>query len=369
MIADHFDHLQDTRRAQGRLHRLDHILTVALCAVVAGAEGWADIATFGHAKAEWLTRRLGLPHGPPSADTVRRVLSTIEPDAFAEGFARWVESVATKTAGEVVAIDGKALRHSYHKDDPQAMIHMVSAWASEQRLVLAQTVVDEKSNEITAIPRLLDVLDVSGCIVTIDAMGTQTGIAAQIRDQGADYVLALKGNQGALDADVRDYFETLRPTSTGAVCYAESTDVGHGRKDVRRLWASSDVAWLVQGGDWAGLKSLVMVESERHTDGGIARQRRYYITSLPADGPSDAARLLGAVRSHWGIENGVHWVLDVVFREDESRVRQDHGGANLSVLRHLALNLLRRAESKLSLRMRRKRAGWDDRFLEEVVGI
>lgn len=212
-------------------------------------------------------------------------------------------------------------------------------------------------------------LDVTGCIVTLDAMGTQTEIAAQIRDQGADYVLALKGNQGHLDAEVREYFDLLGSTARRYCCYAETTDVGHGRKEVRRLWATSDTAWLAQRGEWAGLQSLVMVEAERHTGGEVVSQRRYYLSSLPAETPEDAARLLGAVRSHWGIENAVHWVLDVVFREDESRVREGHGGANLSALRHLALNLLRRRETKQSLRMRRKRAGWDEGFLGEVVGI
>ncbi len=370
MISDHFDHIEDPRRAQGRLHRLDHILTIALCAVVSGSDGWDDIEAFADAWEPWLTERLGLPHGVPSADTIRRVVSAISPQAFERGFARWVEGVATRTAGEVVAIDGKSLRRSYDKDDPKAMLHMVSAWASGQRLVLAQQTVDAKSNEITAIPALLDVLDIRGCIVTIDAMGTHTDIAAKIRGRGADYVLALKGNQETLHDDVRDYFETLRPRAAESqfAFYAETTDIGHGRKDVRRLWSSSDLGWLIQSQAWAGLQSVVMVESERHLKDVSTRQRRYFISSLPADDP---ARLLDAVRSHWGIENGVHWVLDVVFREDESRVRRDHGGTNLSVLRRLGLNLLRRTETKRkrSLRMKRKVAGWDPAFLRTVVGF
>jgi predicted transposase YbfD/YdcC len=373
LIAEHFDHIEDPRRAQGQRHRLDHVLTIALCAVVANSDGWDDIAAFAHAYEPWLTERLGLTHGVPSADTIRRVVSAIEPEAFERGFARWVEGVATKTDGEVVAIDGKSLRRSYDKDDPKAMLHMVSAWANEQRLVLAQTAVDEKSNEITAIPALLSVLDVAGCVVTIDAMGTQTEIAAQVRAQNADYVLALKGNQETLHDDVRDYFETLNPAAVSgpSARYAETRDLGHGRGEVRRGWVSSDLDWLRQRADWAGLRSIAMVESERDVGGVVARQRRYFISSLPADTDGDAARLLGAVRGHWGIENGVHWVLDVVFREDESRVRRGHGGTNLSVLRRLGLNLLRRAQTprQMSLRMKRKLAGWDVSFLASVVGI
>jgi len=211
VIADHFDHLTDPRRAQGRLHRLDHILTIALCAVVSGADGWDDIAAFADACKPWLAERLKLRHGVPSADTIRRVMSALSPQAFERGFARWVETVATRTAGEIVAIDGKTLRRSYDTDDPRAMLHMVSAWASSQQIVLAQQAVSAKSNEITAIPSLLGVLDVRGCIVTLDAMGTQTAIAAQIQRQGADYVLALKGNHERLCDDVRDFFETLAP--------------------------------------------------------------------------------------------------------------------------------------------------------------
>lgn len=326
-----------------------------------GSDGWDDIAIFAQAWQPWLTERLGLTHGAPSADTIRRVVAAIEPEAFERGFARWVEGVATKTDGEVVAIDGKSLRRSYDKDDPRAMLHMVSAWASSQRLVLAQQAVDAKSNEITAIPALLSVLDVRGCIVTIDAMGTQTEIAAQIRQQGADYVLALKRNHETLHDNVRDYFETLQPAAAEGpfARFAETREVGHGRKEVRRVWASSDLDWLLQKRDWAGLQSVVMVESERDLGGEVTRQRRYFISSLPADTVSDAERLLGAVRDHWGIENSVHWVLDVVFREDESRVRRDHGGTNLSVLRRLGLNLLRRAATtrKTSLRQKRKLAG------------
>jgi predicted transposase YbfD/YdcC len=367
-FAHHFDHLLDPRRDQGKRHRLDHILVIALCAVIAGADGWDDIAAYARAKASWLGLRIPLAHGTPSADTVRRVFATLCPEAFAQGFARWVEAIATKTSGEIIAIDGKALRHSYDKDDPRAMLHMISAWACQQNLVLAQERVDTKSNEITAIPALLAVLDLEGCIVTLDAMGTQTEIAEQICAQGGDYVLALKGNHKTLYNEVMTYFEEGRAQCWRGmpVSHAETEEIGHGRREVRRLWVSTDVAWLPKCEVWAGLRSIVLLECERHTGAGTSVERRFYLSSLAGG----AEQMLGCVRSHWGIENRLHWVLDVVFREDESRIRRDHGGQNMAVLRHLALNLLRKAEAKrLSLRMKRKRAGWDDAFLAEVVGF
>lgn len=367
-FTDYLDHLNDPRRDQGKRHQLDHLLVITLCAVVAGADGWDDIATFARAKADWLEERLALKHGTPSGDTFRRIFAALCPEAFARGFVRWVEALASKTAGEVIAIDGKTLRRSYEKDDPKAALHMISAWACEQHLVLAQEKVDKKSNEITAIPALLEVLDLEGCIVTLDAMGTQTEIAAQIREQGADYVLALKGNQGTLHREVRTYFEEGHERHWRAmpVNYAETCDLGHGRKEVRRLWISTDTQWLPKAEAWVDLCSIVMIEHERHRPSGLSLERRFYISSLTVE----AEQMLGIIQSHWGIENQLHWVLDVVFREDESRIRRDHGGQNMAVLRQVALNLLRKDETKrLSLRMKRKRAGWDDAFLAQVVGF
>jgi len=365
-FAEHFDHLDDVRRDQGKLHQLADILTITLCAVLAGAEGWDDIATFAQVKAEWLSKRLELKHGSPSSDTIRRVVAAIKAEAFAKGFVRWVESVARKIDGEVIAIDGKMLRRSYDKDDPKAALHIVSAWACEQHLVLAQEKVKTKSNEITAIPALLDVLDVAGCIVTIDAMGTQLEIAEQIIDQEADYVLALKANQGNLHRQVKEYFSdgAKQGYTKMPVSYAETTDIGHGRKEIRRAWVSSDIEWLAA--PWSGLKSIVLIEHERHTNQKVSLEQRYYISSLDAE----AEKMLDVVRSHWGIENQLHWVLDVVFQEDQSRIRRDNGGQNMAVLRHLAMNLLRQDQTKrLSLRMKRKRAGWDESFLAQLIGF
>ena len=367
-IADHFASIEDHRRDQGKLHRLSDLLTIAICAVVGGAEGWQDIAAFGQAKQAWFDERLKLKHGTPSADTIRRVIARIDPAEFEKCFATWVGSLTKKIGGEVIAIDGKTFRGCYDKDDPKATLHTVSAWANTQRLVLAQRKVDSKSNEITAIPALLEVLDVAGCIVTLDAMGTQVAIAEQLQEQKADYVLALKANQGGLYEEVQGYFaDGARRAFAGMpVSQGETLDLGHGRKEIRRLWASSDVSWLGDAARWPGLKSIIKVESERHAKGAPTLERRYFISSLAAD----AGPLLGVIRSHWMIENGVHWVLDVVFSEDASRIRREHGAENFGVLRRLALNLLRQDQSKKhSLRMKRKRAGWDNDFLAEVIGI
>jgi len=365
-FATHFDHLEDSRRAQGKMHRLGDILTIALCGVLAGAEGWEDLGTYASLKERWLTGRLDLEHGVPSSDTFRRVISRIDPDAFAQGFMRWVSGFADELEGEVVAIDGKTARRSYEKDDPKAALHVVSAWASEQRLVLAQKHVESKTNEIGALPGLLQALDLEGCTVTIDAIGTQRHIAAQITGQGGDYVLALKANQKKLYREVRAYFETgeKRGFEKMPVTYAETTDIGHGRKEVRRLWVSSDVEWLPKAEEWPEVSTIAMIEHQRDTYEGKSTERRFYLSSRSAE----ADVLIGVIRSHWGIENSVHWVLDVVFREDESRIRRDNGGENMKVLRHAALNLLRQnGPEDMSLRMKRKKAGWDDSFVDDLL--
>jgi len=363
-IGEHFGSLSDDRRDQGKRHRLRDICTIAIAAVVSGAEGWDDIELFGKTKEGFFSEHLALRHGIPSADTFRRVISTIKPEHFLSCFSSWVQAVMKKTAGEVIAIDGKSLRRSYDKADPKAMLHVVSAWANTNRLVLAQERVSDKSNEITAIPKLLDILELNGCIVTIDAMGCQHEIAGQIRTQEADYILALKGNQGLLHKDVREYFESMRDFED--VDYAETIDLGHARREVRRCWVSKDVSWLYQADKWQDLHSIIMVESERSTYEHTSCEQRYYISSLSAD----AATLLEAVRSHWGVENQVHWVLDVSFGEDNARIRRDHGGENFALLRRLAMNLLRQEQSsKRSLKAKRKQAGWDNEYLAKVLKI
>lgn len=366
-LIEHFSAIDDPRIDRTKLHKLIDILVIAICATICGAEGWEDFELFGQCKIDWFKSFLELPNGIPSHDTFRRVLARLNPQQFQQAFLNWVQSVTRLTDGQVVAIDGKQLRRSHDSAAGKAAIHMVSAWAEENHVVLGQVRVDEKSNEITAIPELLRVLEVSGCIVTIDAMGCQTEIASEIVNRQADYVLAVKGNQPNLLEDLIGYFDWALADKFKQTAYAtdRTTDGGHGRLEVRRCYASEDISWLRRKAEWAGIRSIVMVESERSVGGGEAsRDRRYYISSLAAD----AEQLNRAVRSHWSIENCLHWVLDIAFREDESRIRKDHGPENMATLRQIALNLLKQDKSlKVGIKSKRKNAGWDERYLLKVL--
>lgn len=367
-LFEHFRDLDDPRWDRFKLHKFSDILFITICATICGANGWEDIEHFAHAKRDWLRGYLDLPNGLPSDDTFRRVISRIDPHAFEQCFRHWIASVVEHTDGELIAIDGKTLRGSYDSDDDKAALCMVSAWASRNRLIVAQEQVSDKSNEITALPKLLSALEISGCIITLDAMGTQRQIVEQITDAGGDYVLALKSNHPTLYEDVCTFFEEARAKAFQGIDhdYAEQTDGGHGRIEVRRCWTVGDVAWLRHQDRWAGLRSLVLIEARRIVGEAETLEQRYYITSLTAK----AAPLLAAVRGHWGIENQVHWVLDVSFREDQSRIRKDHGAANMSLLRRLTLNMIRQEQTlKWSLKGKRKRAGWDNGYLETVLGF
>jgi predicted transposase YbfD/YdcC len=329
-LLEHFADLTDPRVERTKLHQLLDILVMAMCATICGAEGWEDFAEFGKAKREWFETFLELPNGIPSPDTFRRVLQRLDPHEFEACFLRWVQSVNKIASGQIVALDGKQLRGSRDAAASLSAIHMVSAWACENRLVLGQIKVDDKSNEITALPELLRALALTGCIVTIDAMGCQTKIAEQIIDGEADYVLALKGNQGLLHEDVANYFSWAERTGFQEIAYtfAETLEKDHGRIEHRRCWATGDVAWLEQQAQWRGLQSIVMVEADREVIGkGRTVERRYFISSLPAE----AKPLLAAVRGHWGIENSLHWCLDVAMREDASRIRRDHAPENVAI--------------------------------------
>ena len=367
-FQDHFASLTDPRssHAPNQRHQLIDILVIAICAVICGADGWEDIAEYGKAQAEWFAQLLELPHGIPSHDTFRRVLSRLDPEELTQCFMSWAGALSDVSGGDIVSIDGKTLRHSFDWATSKAAIHMVSAWANANRLVLGQLKVDDKSNEITAIPKLIEMLELAGATVTIDAMGCQKDIAQAITDQGADYVLALKKNHQTLYGNVTLFLDDAQATAFVDVphAYHETVDGDHGRIETRRYWITSDIEWLGAKASWADLHSIGMVESRREVGDGVEIERRYFLTSLPCDG----VRFAHAVRQHWGVENSLHWVLDVSFNEDACRIRKDQGAQTFSVLRHIALNLLRReSRHKRGVKARRKRAGWDRDYLLQVL--
>ena len=370
-IAAHFGDLADDRRDQGKRHQLLDVITIAICAIVAGAEGWTDMELFDQAKEAWFRQFLELPHGIPSDDTFRRVFEAIDPEKFQASFISWVETISALTSGEVVAIDGKTVRGTYQKSSQKRAIDMVSAWATVNKLVLGQVKVSDKSNEITAIPELLSLLAISGCIVTIDAMGCQTEIADQIVEQGADYLLAVKQNQGHLAEDVAWLFKLATEANNAEEGFdtGDTVNKDHGRLETRRCWVITDEEWLTYIRDrqrWTNLSAVVKVEATRQVKRGKKPEVRYYIASYVAS----AKAMLATTRSHWGIENEVHWVLDVVFNEDATRIRDSNSSQNLVVLRHLALNLLRQDKSsKLSLRAKRLKATWDTDYLQKVLSV
>ncbi|MFQ6031028.1 MAG: ISAs1 family transposase [Dehalococcoidia bacterium] len=367
-ITTYFCSLEDPRSDHTRRHKLMDIIAIAICGVICGADNWVDLELFGKSKEGWLKGFLELPNGIPSHDTFGRVFAHLDAQQFRDCFLEWVQAVSAVTRGQVIAIDGKTVRRSHDKSLGKSAIHMVSAWASENRLVLGQTKVAEKSNEITAIPELLALLDVSGCIVTIDAMGCQKEIARLIIEESGDYVLALKENQGQLYREVKELFEDEGLVTTEGD-FHETVNKGHGRLEHRRCWSVADrecLSYLNPRGEWNGLQSVAKVTGERRIGEEVSLESRYYISSLPGD----AKQLLWAVREHWGIENGVHWVLDIAFREDESRVRKGHGQQNLATIRHMALNLLRQeTTSKGGVKAKRLRAGWDEDYLIKVLSL
>jgi len=358
----YFAELTDPRVERNREHLLEEILLIAIAAVLSGAESWNDIADYGEDKQEWLKTFLSLPSGIPSHDTFNRVFAALDPAEMEKGFATWVSSIARLTAGEVVAIDGKSLRGT-RETGKKKLVHMVSAWAEGNGLVLAQRKVDEKSNEITAIPKLLDALELAGAVVTIDAMGCQREIATRIIEKKADYVLAVKDNQGLLAEQVRDSFLLLN-----ADAVAEEVDCGHGRVEQRRCSVIADLSMIEKSSEWASLRGLVRIQSQRYhrVTGKIEREIRYYITSLNPD----AARLNRVIRQHWGIENKLHWVLDVGFGEDLDRKRAGHSAQNFSLLNRIALNLLKQETTfKRGIKGKRLKAAWNHPYLLKLLGI
>lgn len=369
-IQSHFSVLPDPRINRRRRHKLLDILVIALCAALCGIDDWAGVELFGQLKEDWFRTFLELPGGIPSHDTFGRVFSRLDPKAFEACFRSWIAALAEAATEGVVAIDGKSLRGSFDTASGKSPLHMVSAFSASSGLCLGQVATDEKSNEITAIPVLLKTLDLKGCIVTIDAMGCQKEIARQIvADAKADFVLALKGNQGSTHQDVRDYFEAPNaPWKDTPHSVFEETDKGHGRIEIRKVIVTDDLGWLTQRKEWSGLTSIALVESTRIIGEKETTERRYYLSSLPAD----AARIGRAVRQHWGIENRLHWCLDVTYNEDASRIRKDHGPQNMTVLRRLAVNLLRQIElgpKKVSLRGRLIMANHNSAFMLKALGF
>jgi len=369
-ILEHFSALTDPRMDRTKLHKLIDIVTIALCGMICGADTWVDIESFGRAKEAWLRQFLALPNGIPSHDTFGDVFSRLDPEEFQRCFLNWVQAVQDATQGQVIAVDGKTARRSHDGRLGKRAIHMVSAWATQNRLVLAQVKVNDKSNEITAIPEVLHMLALSGCIVTLDAMGCQTAIAKLIVEQGADYVLAVKKNQGCLHEDIQDLFAGAAEVDFHEVphTYHRTINKDHGRVEVRQCWAIADpeyLAYVRRAHTWAQLHTVVMVRRERRIGAQSTVETAYYISSLP----NDARRLLEITRTHWRIENEVHWVLDIAFREDDSRFRKDYGAQNLAVLRHMALNLLKQEKTaQCGIKGKRLKAGWDEAYLLRVLG-
>jgi predicted transposase YbfD/YdcC len=345
------------------------MITIALCAVICGADTWVDVEEFGHAKRAWFETFLDVPNGIPSHETFGRVFARLDPEQFQACVLKWVQAINTVLPAQQIAIDGTTARRSHDRGAGKAAIQTVSAWASETHLVLAQRQVKEHSHEQTALPLLLEHLERAGCIVSIDAMGCLPQIARQIKEQDGEYVLALKANQETMDQDVVDLFADAETTGFAALVHDthHSVGKGHGRLEHRQYWTISDpacIAYLKAKQAWMGLRSIGMVEAKRTVGEQVSTERRSYLTSLPGE-----ARAFGAaVRNHWGVENGLHWVLDIAFQEDASRMRKDHSQQNVVVLRQMALNLLKQEQTATcGIKARRLKAGWSDDYLRQVL--
>jgi len=359
--------IDDPRREHQKLHSLFDILVITICGVICGAEHWNEIEEFGEAKQEWFATFLELENGIPSHDTFRRVFILLDNIELKKVFVEWINSAVSLSRGSLVNIDGKNFGGSKEPSKGKKALNVVSAWASEQSVVLGQVKTDEKSNEITAIPELLKILDLEGCLVTIDAIACQTEIVKEIVKKEADYVISLKGNQGNLYEDVKDYLDWAKREEFKGIEFdwCSSLEKDHGRIEERRCYVTEEIEWLEQKDDWANLKSIIMVEAIREAIGKEeTTERRYFISSLEAN----AEKALRAVRGHWAIENELHWCLDIGFREDECRVREARSAENLATVRHIGLNLLKQEKScKLGIKSKRKKAGWDESYLLKVL--
>ena len=366
LIETHFGNLRDPRAAHSIEHKLLDILVISICGTISGANDFTAISEYGKSKEKWLKTFLELENGIPSADTFERIFARLNPSELQKCFIGWMEAVHKTTDGELINIDGKTLRGAKEAGNSRSLIHMVSVWSATQHLVLGQKKVSEKSNEITAIPPLLEMLAIRGCLVSIDAMGCQTEIAKIIIEQGADYVLALKGNQGNLHDDVSQLFTSARAQKFHNIehQFHSTVEKGHGRIEKRSYWTMGNTEFLIGAEKWTGLKSIGMVESERNVNGVVSIQQRYYILSIE----SDVRRFSQSVRSHWSIENQLHWILDVGFDEDASQCCRGYTAENLAVIRHVGLNLLSRdKKTKVGVKTKRLKAGWDDNYLKHIL--
>ena len=362
-----FSELEDPRMDRTKHHNLSDILVIAICATICGADDWTKMEMFGQCKAKWFRTFLDLPNGIPSHDTFRRVFMLLDPKTFEQCFMSWVAQLSHASDGRLIAVDGKTIRRSLDRANSKAAIHMVSAWCNANEMVLGQLATDDKSNEITAIPRLLKLIDISNAVVTIDAMGCQKQIAKVIVEEGGDYVLQLKGNQGGLHDETVELFDQCLRDDCLGIAYTTATTVnkGHGRLERRTIWASEDLSWFAERDKWKNLRSLARVLCERTVEGETSREYHYYISSL---GTNDPQKLLRYIRGHWSVENKLHWSLDISFGDDDRRTRTGHGAENASRLARIALNLLKAEKTlKASIKSKRLYCGWEHDYLLKVL--
>lgn len=366
VLEEHFSRIKDKRQESKISHKLIDIIIIAICAVICGAEGWEDIEIFGKTKLMWLLSFLKLENGIPSADTFARVFSFIKPKEFEKCFLNWINSSVKTINKDIVSIDGKTLRRSYDKKSNKAAIHMVSAWSSLNECVLGQIKTEEKSNEITAIPELLKALNINGCIITIDAMGTQKKIAEEIISGGGDYILPVKGNHPTLHRELTAFFDCMQTEHKDKkILYTEErNEKEHGRSEYRRYWLCEDIDWITSKNEWTNINAVGMTESYRTENGKTTVKKKYYISSIQ----SGISTFSKSVRKHWGIENSLHWCLDVAFREDDCRIRKGYASENFAVVRHIAVNMLKREKtSRRGIAGKRLTAALDDKYRMKVL--